>query len=144
MSKLLEQIETVLAESQIPQEEIKRGEVREKDRDTMPEPNAKAEFGLKPDDIIGWFATKANMAAGYTIYQATAHDKKEFGKDVFRIYNISKDIAGIVKFNLKKGTMKFIDAKAYEEGNVKFLSAMPYDRIRIDNHMKAFKAFNIV
>jgi len=127
----------------IPYESLKRIEIRVEGRSTHVDAKVR-KLGIDSHRVIGWFATKYNKAAGYVIFEPTQYEKEEFGKDCFRIYNANHDIGGIVTFNLKKGTVKFIDDEAYVEGEIKFLSAMPYSRLFIDNNSRSIKAFNVV
>jgi hypothetical protein len=127
----------------IPQEQLKRAEVRKDNKPTTFESGA-AKLGLKQSDVIGWFATKDNHALGYTIFEPTDFDKKEFGNDCFRIYSNNTDTANIVKLNLKGGMVSFLDGNAYENGSIKWQSPMPYNRLYIDGNSKAMKAFGVI
>ena len=133
----------VPASQGVPQEDLKNTWVRTKD---YPSSTLDSEQLKMPDanqrKVVGWFATKYNMAYGWVIQEASDLDKKEFGKDVFRIY--SDKGTSIAKFDLKKGKVYYLDNEAYEEGKIKFERPFMYDRLLIDNNKKAFKAFGIV
>lgn len=123
--------------------DMKRGEVRPGGKSGTHEPGA-SKYGLKENDLVGWFANKYNMANGWSLYVPNSHDKKEFGHDCFRTYTSGTDSMSVVKINAAKGTVAFIDDKAYaDEGKVKFQGASVYNRLMVENTPKAFKAFGI-
>lgn len=142
MKALLERLE--MTEGRIPQEDMKRAEVRSGKGATTYFDSGASKYGLSPSDLVGWFANKYNMASGWSIFVASPEDKSEFGSDVFRTYTDKTHSTSIIKFNLKKGTYAFLDNKAYEEGDIKFEKMSPYSRLLIDNVGKAYNAFGIV
>lgn len=127
----------------ISQEKIKRGGVRGKGEERDFESGA-ARYGLEAKDLIGWFASKHNMAFGWSIFETTPEEKAEFGDDAKRTYSGRTRSMSIAKFNLVKGTYAFLDNKAYEDGVVKYQRPSPYNRIRIENTPRAARAFKIV
>lgn len=143
MRELIERKQRGLYEGMLPQENIKRGEVRGDGR-SGDVPSGALKAGLKASDLIGWFANKYNLAAGWTVYAPTAEEKAEFGANARRVYSERTGSMSVVKFNLAKGTVAFLDNKAYEDGTVKYDRGTAYDRIIIENTPKAFKAFGIV
>ncbi len=128
----------------IPQEDLKNVYVRGKDHSsTAMDSELTKMYGANQKDVIGWFATKYNMSEGYVIQELSSADSKEFGKDAFRIYYHKG--TNVVKFDLKKGKVYFIDNSYYAENDkVKWQTPMAYHRLFIDNSAKAFKKFNIV
>lgn len=123
--------------------DIKRGSVRKKGQRASFDNEAKR-YGLKQDDLIGWFANKYNYASGWAIFKASPHDKAEFGKDVFRTYSSKSDTTSIIKFNLKTGVYAFVDNDYYDQTDqVKFQKPSTYDRIIIEDTPKAFQEFGI-
>jgi hypothetical protein len=130
-------------ETKIPQEQLKRAEVRKEKSAKTLDPEEK-KIGLESKDIVGWFATKYNMAFGYNVFKATEDEKKEFGNDVFRTFSHKSMTASIAKINLKSGMVCFVDNAAYTEGDLKWGAWMPYNRFVIDNDRESFDAFNIV
>jgi 1-deoxy-D-xylulose 5-phosphate reductoisomerase len=81
--------------------------------------------------VAGFIATKANIAEGYVIYLPTKEELSEFGKDALRV--VWSKGTTIVKVDAKKGKIYFLDNSAYEDGKVKYQSAMAYDRLVIDD-----------
>ena len=131
-------------EGDIPQKTLKNVYVRGVNHsNTIPDAKMYSEYKFNQANVVGWFATKANIAEGYVITIPDSEDKKEFGKEVFRIY-WSKGTT-IVKFDLKKGKVYFLDNNYYEENNkVKWQSPISYQRFFVDNNKDSFKAFKII
>ncbi len=98
-------------------------------------------YQANQDKVIGWFATKNNMAVGYTVQELSEFDKKEFtGKGVFRIY--SNTGTSIVKINLQKGKVYFLDNEHYlETDKIKWLSPMSYHRLFVDDTPQAMRGW---
>lgn len=139
---------TVGPDGATPQEYLKNVYVRSsKHPNTAPGVSGVSNYNSLPfadkNIIVGWFATKHNIAEGYVIQEIDSYSKKEFGKDSFRVF-WSKGTT-IVKFDLKKGKVFFIDNDHYKETDkVKWQRGMAYHRLFIDNNNPSFKAFNIV
>ena len=92
--------------------------------------------------VVGWFATKANMASGYTIQELSPEERDEFGKNAFRI--ISLKGTTVAQINLKKGTVRFADNEYYADNmKMRYKSPMAFHRLFIDNTNKAKKAFGV-
>ena len=69
-------------------------------------------------------------------------DKKEFGEHgVYRL--LSSKGTTIVKLDLVKGKIAFLDSEAYAEGTLKFERPFIYEILFIDG-TENFKTFNIV
>ncbi len=82
--------------------------------------------------VLGWFATRANMAQGYIIQELNSIEQKEFG-DAFRIIGIKGTT--IAKFNLKKGVVYFLDNEVYAETTkIKYQTPMAFHRLFIDDN----------
>ena len=126
----------------IAQSQIKRGEVYRKDTNLHLGSGA-SEHGLNRSNLIGWFANKYNMADGWTIFDTTSSEKREFGRDALRTYDDNKKSVNIAKFNLKKGTYAFLDSKAYEEGEIRYERPSVYNRVRVVDSPRALKAFGV-
>lgn len=106
--------------------------IRDSDRGSIFEQGA-AKLGLREEDVIGWFATPANNAYGYTIFKPSKEIRNEFGYEAFQVYNVGKDVATVVKFNLDLGRVSFFDNSQYEaSGKVTWLSGIKFDRLFID------------
>lgn len=133
----------IIESQSIPQNSIVRGEVRDT-VSNMDYSKAKREYGIDPNDLVGWFANKYNRAFGWGIFKASDSDKREFGNDVFRSYSEKSNSTNIIKFNLSTGTYAFVDSEAYERDIIKFDSMSKYDRIVIEPTEKAFREFNII
>lgn len=82
--------------------------------------------------IYGFLATKSNMAAGYIVSSVTKTEQKEFGQNVVRVSSEKTFTTTIAKIDTKKGKITFIDNEAYENGEVKWLSPMAYNRLILD------------
>ncbi len=108
-----------------------------------PSNKAYKSYGLRPDDLVGWFANKYNRALGWHIYKASDFDKREFGNDIFRTYSEQTDSTSIIKFNLLAGTYAFIDNEAYEDGRIIFDKMTKYDRVLIEPTQTAYDEFNV-
>lgn len=73
----------------------------------------------KGGEPIGWYATRYNMAAGWTIYSLSDADKKWFNKansptkGVYRTWSIHGNTT-LVKIDAEKGTVDYFDSKKYE------------------------------
>lgn len=128
-----------LHEGDIPK--YKRVTVREDGRGSHFD-NGAAKLGIKKSDLVGWFANKHN-AIGWTVFDTTPDEKSDFGKEALRTFSDKFNTTSIAKFDLKKGTMAFLDNKAFEEGTVKFDKATPYSRFVIDDNDKARKKFEV-
>jgi len=128
----------------IPQENLKNAYVRDENHaNSIPDSDIKKMYKFEQSKIVGWFATKYNMAEGYIVTILDSEDKKEFGKDAFRVY-WGKGTT-IVKIDLIKGKISFLDNKVYEdESKIKWQRPMAYDRFFIDNKKESFRVFDIV
>ncbi len=98
------------------------------------EPEATSLYGLKDENVVGWFANKYNMAGGWVILDTTEEEKREFGAFAFRTYNYHSETTCIIKINPYKGTYAFIDNKAYEEGEIRYEKMEAYNRLIMDNN----------
>ena len=137
---------TNLLEGKIPQEDIKRGNVRTDQEQKGVRSDVGKSKGLKTNTLVGWFSNKYNRADGWMLHALKPSEKKEFGStNVFRSYTEGTDSTNIVKINLEKGTYAFLDNKEYEENSkIKFEKMSPYSNIKIEKSELAFKEFNIV
>lgn len=111
--------------------QFKRSTVRTSEKAHL-EPEA-AEFGLKKENVIGWFATKYNMAFGWALLRLTENEQAEFGPTAIRTYSSQTNTCNIVKINPVTGTYAFLDNEAYLEGQVKFDRMESYNRIVIND-----------
>jgi len=82
--------------------------------------------------VIGFLATKYNLASGYIVSTVTEDEIKEFGSGVVRISSEKTLTTSIGIINAEKGTVQFLNNDAYLEGNIKFLRAEKYDRLIVD------------
>jgi len=115
--------------------------LRNKDHRSTPDSKQTKMPYFDQDKIIGWFATKPNNAYGYIVQELTKEEKSEFG-GAFRVY--SDKGTTIVKFNLPKGKVYFLDNEYYRETDkVKYQSAMAYTRLFVDDTHQAKKAFKV-
>ena len=91
------------------------------------------------DNVIGWFATKNNMAFGWTLIKPDKNDIayiKKNGmnpKDIFR--SVGFHGTNFVKINLKTGTYAFADNQyELETDKLKFDKMSKYNRLVVDNY----------
>lgn len=124
---------------------MKRAIVRDVPANYQPTVNKYLKSLLPTENIIGWFATKYNMATGWHIFTATEYDKAIFGSGVFRVYSEKTESSSIIKFNLKTGTYAFLNNEKYENENIiKFQRMSSYNRLFIEPTFKARKEFNVL
>lgn len=129
----------------IPQENIKRGHVRDHKEMAMVRADVGHSKGLKTDTLIGWFSNKYNMAEGWMIHALTEDEKKEFGnKNIFRTYSERTDTTNIIKINIEKGTYAFLSNRYEEENIIEFDKMSSYKLLKIENSLLAFDEFNIL
>ena len=100
-------------------------------------------FTPKRENVIGWFATKYNPAGGYVVFELDDYDKKEFGtKNVYRVLHTKGTT--IVKLDLKKGKVSFIDNEYYTENDaIKYERPFIYEILFMDNTKYAFDGFGL-
>ena len=101
----------------------------------------------KGGDPIGWYATRHNMAEGWTIYPLSYVDKKWFSKTneptkgVYRTWS-SNGNTTLVKFDLEKGTVDYFNSKKYEDSEDQGIywekHPMKFDRLFIDQGKEEF------
>ena len=118
---------------------LKRVSVRAKGRTTTTNSNDFGTFNNNNFEVVGWFATKNNMAYGWGIYKLDKHDikwLKESGlKDLKGVMRTASDKGtSIAKFNLEKGTYAFVDNEHFENTDlIKFEKMSPYNRLLVDD-----------
>jgi hypothetical protein len=129
----------------IPQEKLVRATVWDSpSRNSIPSKGVR-EYGLRQDDIIGWFATSHNPAGGWLILKASDFDKREFGTEVFRTYSDWTNSTNIIKFNLLTGMYAFVDSQFYSDtDSIRFEKLSKYNRLFIEPTQMAYEEFNIV
>ena len=111
---------------------MKRTIYRKSGEQSHLEPEATKLFNLRQEDVLGWFATKQNIAFGWCLINTTDAEKEEFGSDALRTYSYRTESTCIVKINPEKGTYAFIDNEAYTNGEIKFDKMTPYNRLVVD------------
>lgn len=121
---------------------IKRGEIRDEPVNYSPKGAYKL-LQLTDADLVGWFANKYNMAAGWSIWKPNDYDRAEFGQHVFRTYSEDTDSTSIIQFNIVAGTYAFLDQEAYLRDEIKFEKMTAYDRIIIEPTPTALEEFDI-
>ena len=104
-----------------------------------------SKVGRKYGEPLGWFATKDNMAFGWTIYELDNADKAWFSsekvstKGVFRIVSHNGNTT-LVKFDLSKNKVWFFDNEEYEKTNDIVFEKKPvtFDRLFIDDKKEKY------
>lgn len=132
------------ADDMIPFEYLKKVFQRDKDGGTSDDAHGK--MG-KP---LGWFATVANPAFGWVVYEIDDADKTWFKsqgesmKGVFRTLSGKLNTKSIVKIDLKKGNIYFFNTKEYEDTDQITWEKRPvkFSRFFIDYGMQ--KNFNVI
>jgi hypothetical protein len=96
---------------------------------------------------IGWFATKANMAFGWGIFNLDAGDLHWFRKEkasTKNVYRVASDKGtSVVKLNLKTGTVAWLNDEASANDRIKWDRAVKYNRLMIDNEARSFSGFGV-
>lgn len=114
---------------------MKRATLRTDGKRTYLEPEATKLYGLKNEDVIGWFANKHNPASGWVLLATTPEEKKEFGENALRSYSYRTESTCIVKVNPTTGTYAFLDNQAYLAGEVRFDKMEAYNRLILDKRL---------
>lgn len=96
--------------------------------------------------LIGWFSTKMNLAAGFNIHTLESPDNKWLKDEKVNLTGVYRVVSdrdtNIIKLNLTKGTVAFVDNQYLEDtGDVKFKKAIPYTKVLVD--WKKDKEFGI-
>lgn len=103
------------------------------------------------------FIVYKNKPAGIALVPADSATRKEFGTGVFRIakgetgtgvFRIAKgETTGmdgyVVKVDLAKGNLYFVDQEAYTEGKLKWQKAVKLQRVILRNREDIMKAYGI-
>lgn len=93
---------------------------------------------------IGWFTTKHNSAAGWTVFPLDTDDiawfkqQKEPMKNVFRV--ATDQSTSIIKFNFATGTYAFLDNEyLLDTDKIKFQKFSPYTKFILTKDNRANK-----
>lgn len=111
---------------------MKRVNRRDEKHSTTPNQNEKP---------FGWFATKENMAAGWTLTFLTEFEKDWLSNagvgdmPMDRIFRITSEKGTtLARFNFKAGTVSFFDNAYLCETDIpRFQRPQPYNRVFIDH-----------
>ncbi|MGL6228577.1 MAG: hypothetical protein ACRC3J_05110 [Culicoidibacterales bacterium] len=102
-------------------------------------------FNLSGGKDQAMFIAYKNKPAGIALVPADSATRKEFGTGVFRIAKgETNGMDGyVVKVDLAKGNLYFVDNNAYTEGNLKWQKAVKLQRVILRNREDILKAYNI-